>query len=169
MTARDLLARTDRLIWQHAHRWAAACRSDAEEVAQQFRLAVLEKFPTYDPARGAPTTWVSRVCETTALNAIRSGRVRDRVRVARLDGSTPDRRPTAAPDHAFDRDDVIRRVRAAVAALAARDRELVTRRFGLDGGRPAKLKALRGGLSVQRAQQRVAAALSKLRHDLSGL
>jgi DNA-directed RNA polymerase sigma subunit (sigma70/sigma32) len=53
-------------------------------------------------------------------------------------------------------------VRRAVGLLSPARQELLTRRFGLDGGRPATLEALAAGKTKEAARQRVKKSLRYL-------
>jgi DNA-directed RNA polymerase specialized sigma24 family protein len=163
-----ILGRTDRLVWMLARKWAWRCDAEPGDVAQAFRLLVLEKGGAYDPAAGAVTTWVWRVCEAAGANMAKAARVRRRVAAdAAAVARAADPRADAAPDHGLLAAELSRRLGEAVAALPGPDREFVTRRYGLDGGRPLRLRELKGERSVQLAHLRNAGILEKLRAVLS--
>ena len=69
-----------------------------------------------------------------------------------------------SPDEEAFRDDVIRRVQEALTAVPLREREILSRRFGLDGGEEQTLEEVgdRMGVTRERVRQLEARALRRL-------
>jgi len=80
-----------------------------------------------------------------------------------------DSRDRGPPDSAIRRD-LARRIRGHLAGLEARDRRILTLRFGLGSDRPMPLRAVGKllGLSPERVRQLELAALCDLRGRLRG-
>jgi DNA-directed RNA polymerase specialized sigma24 family protein len=87
---------------------------------------------------------------------------------ARRPAALTDSDPDPDPADEIERADLLRRVRDAVAALPAAEREVVTRRFGLDGSEPARrLADLIGNCSRETARLRLPRATDRLRWELA--
>jgi RNA polymerase sigma-70 factor (ECF subfamily) len=130
-------------------------RSAAEDVtAQAFERAVRHR-ECFDARRGTPRAWLFGIARHAALDELRRRR-----RGAELASDLPD---TAAADPADAADGALRRaaVRAALARLSPREREIVALKFqaGLDN---AELAAVLG-VSVSNAGTLLHRAMSKLR------
>ena len=129
--------------------------SAAEEVtAQAFERAV-RRQRTFDPHRGTPRAWLFGIARHAALDELRRRR-----RGAGLAGEPAD--PEFADPHDAA-EGALRReaVRAALEALAPREREIVALKFqaGLDN---AELAAVLG-VSVSNAGTLLHRAMTKLR------
>jgi RNA polymerase sigma-70 factor (ECF subfamily) len=98
-------------------------RSAAEEVTAQAFERAYRKRSTYRPARGSAEAWLFGIARHAALDELR--RLKRR---ATLEGDPEDVHGPTPEDHA---DAVVRRetVRAALAALEPRDRDLVALKF----------------------------------------
>ena len=59
---------------------------DAEDVAQEITLHVLERLHTYDPTRGAVSTWITQIARTTASRIRRAQLARKREAVVHHGG-----------------------------------------------------------------------------------
>jgi len=130
-------------------------RSAAEDVtASAFERAFL-KQGTYKPARGTERAWLFGIARNLALDELRRRR-----RSAALAAEPADLEAVPAEDAA---DAALRRaaLRAAVAGLSPRDRELIALKFhaGLDN---AELAAVLG-VSVSNAGTLLHRAVQKLR------
>jgi RNA polymerase sigma-70 factor, ECF subfamily len=105
-------------------------RSAAEEVTAQAFERAFRKRSTYRPGRGSAEAWLFGIARHAALDELR--RLRRR---ATLEGDPEDVHGTPPEDHA---DAVVRRetVRAAIAELEPRERDLVALKFtgGLSNG-----------------------------------
>ena len=124
-------------------------RSAAEEVTAAAFERALRRAHTFDARRGSHRAWLFGIVRNAALDELRR-----RKRIAAL------------PDHASapeDPDETARRitVRAALAELDPRDRELVALRFhgGLDHNEIAGVL----GISPTNASTRLHRALTRLR------
>jgi RNA polymerase sigma-70 factor, ECF subfamily len=130
-------------------------RAAAEDVtAQAFERAVRRRR-TFDARKGTPRAWLFGIARNAALDELRR-----RKRSATLAADPAD--PAApAPDDEADR--ALRRaaVRTALAALPARDREIVALKFhgGLDNAELARVL----GVSVSNAGTQLHRAMTKLR------
>jgi len=124
-------------------------RSAAEEVTAAAFERALRRAHTFDARRGSHRAWLFGIVRNAALDELRR-----RKRIAAL----PD--AVRAPD---DPDETARRitVRAALAELDPRDRELVALRFhgGLDHNEIAGVL----GISPTNASTRLHRALTRLR------
>jgi RNA polymerase sigma-70 factor, ECF subfamily len=125
-------------------------RSAAEDVTASAFERAYRRQRTYKAARGSERAWLFGIARNAALDELRR-----RKRVAPLASE-----PEAAPE---DDADPIRRatVRAALAGLDARDRELVALKFfaGLDNAEIAAVL----GISASNAGTRVHRAVHRLR------
>ncbi len=125
-------------------------RAAAEDVVAAAFERAYRKQGSYDPRRGSQRQWLFGIARNSALDELRR-----RKRVTSLAAE-----PEAEPDDATD---PVRRatVRAALAALDARDRELVALKFfaGLDNAEIAALL----GISASNAGTRVHRAVHRLR------
>jgi RNA polymerase sigma-70 factor, ECF subfamily len=129
--------------------------SAAEDVTAQTFERAIRRRGTFDPRRGTPRAWVFGIARHAALDELRRRR-----RGAALAGEPPD---PAAVDPEDAADGAVRReaVRAALAGLAPREREIVALKFqgGLDN---AELAAVLG-VSVSNAGTQLHRAMTKLR------
>ncbi len=129
-------------------------RAAAEDVVAQAYERAYRKRRTYDPARGSERAWLFGIARNAALDELRRRR-----RVVPLvhDEGLP------APDE--DRD-TRATVRAAVAALPPRDRELVALKYhaGLANAEIARVL----GLSESNVGTRLHRAMERLREACDG-
>jgi RNA polymerase sigma-70 factor, ECF subfamily len=130
-------------------------RAAAEDVTAQAFERAYRKRRSYRPARGSARAWLFGIARNAALDELRRRR-----RTATLAADPGDRDAPAPEDEA---DDALRRaaVRAALARLEARDRELIALKFhaGLDNAELAGVL----GCSVSNAGTRLHRAMEKLR------
>lgn len=127
-------------------------RSAAEEVTAAAFERALRRAHTFDARRGSHRAWLFGIVRNAALDELRR-----RKRIAALPEETG---PPAPPD---DPDETARRmtVRAALAQLDARDRELVALRFHGDLDHSEIAAVL--GISPSNASTRLHRALTRLR------
>ena len=127
-------------------------RSAAEEVTAAAFERALRRAHTFDARRGSHRAWLFGIVRNAALDELRR-----RKRIAALPAEIA---PPTPPD---DPDETARRitVRAALAQLDPRDRELVALRFhgGLDHNEIAGVL----GISPTNASTRLHRALTRLR------
>src|SRR4051794_5984778 len=113
-------------------------RSAAEEVTAQAFERAYRKRGTYRPGRGSAEAWLFGIARHAALDELR--RLKRR---APLEADPEDLNALAPEDHA---DGVVRRetVRAALATLEPRDRDLVALKFqaGLSNSEIARVLAM---------------------------
>jgi RNA polymerase sigma-70 factor, ECF subfamily len=130
-------------------------RSAAEDVTAQAFERAFRKARRYDPDKGGPRAWLFGIARNAALDEIRK-----RKRRARLE-SEPDDVWSPGPDEQAEL--VMRRaeVRAALASLDPRDRDLVLLKFagGLSNGEIARVLAI----SESNVGSRLHRAVEKLR------
>jgi RNA polymerase sigma factor (sigma-70 family) len=128
-------------------------RSAAEDVTSLTFERALRKRKSFDPRRGSERAWLFGIARNAALDELR-----------RLKRSAPLMTEPAAPDEELER--TLRRaaVRTALAALPARDHELIALKFhaGLDNAEIADVL----GVSVSNAGTRLHRVLTKLREIL---
>jgi RNA polymerase sigma factor (sigma-70 family) len=128
-------------------------RSAAEDVTALAFERAFRKRKSFDSRRGSERAWLFGIARNAALDELR-----------RLRRTAPLAAEPAAPDEELER--TLRRaaVRTALAALPARDRELIGLKFhaGLDNAELAELL----GVSVTNAGTRLHRALTKLREIL---
>ncbi len=127
-------------------------RSAAEDVVAASFERAFRRLGSYDPRRGSARGWLFGIARHAALDELRRRR-----RVATL-AAEP-----GAPEPEGGGDDPVRRatVRAALAGLEARDRELVALKFfaGLDNAEIAAVL----GISPSNAGTRLHRAVHRLR------
>jgi RNA polymerase sigma-70 factor, ECF subfamily len=110
-------------------------RAAAEDVTAQAFERAYRKRRSYRAGRGSMDAWVFGIARNAALDELRR-----RKRRAKLEGDPEDVHATAPEDHA---DLALRRetVRAALASLDGRDRDLIALKFagGLSNGEIARV------------------------------
>jgi RNA polymerase sigma-70 factor (ECF subfamily) len=126
-------------------------RAAAEDVVASAFERAYRKRHTYDPRRGSERAWVFGIARNAALDELRR-----RGRVVPLRAEVAEDVPAPGVDA-----DVRATVRAAVARLEPRDRELVALRFHA-GLTTAELAAVLG-VSESNAGTRLHRAMTKLR------
>lgn len=110
-------------------------RAAAEEVTAQAFERAFRRRSTYRPRRGTPRAWLFGIARNAALDELRRRR-----RVSALGDEPPDPEAPAPEDQA---EESLRRaaVRAALAGLSPRDREVLALKFhaGLSNGELARV------------------------------
>jgi RNA polymerase sigma-70 factor (ECF subfamily) len=149
---RDPLARPEELI-RRVYAYVAYVIGDgpdAEDITSETFVRATRYRKSYDPSKGSPATWLVGIARRC---------IADRPRVPE---------PTDDIDHGFvedtSRDDVLA-VRAAVARLPERDRELVALRYGAD--LTARQIAEELGLQTNAVEVALHRLHAKLRVDLA--
>jgi RNA polymerase sigma factor (sigma-70 family) len=129
-------------------------RSAAEEVTAQAFERAYRKRSTYRPGRGSAEAWLFGIARHAALDELR--RLKRR---ATLEGDPEDIHGTSPEDHA---EAVVRRetVRAALASLEPRDRDLVALKFhaelsNAEIGRVLGMTESNVGTKLHRVMQRL--------------
>ena len=135
-------------------------RAAAEDVTAQTFERAYRKQAGFDARRGSRRAWLFGIARNAALDELRA-----RKRTAALHGDPEDVGPPGGPDAADDdaEEAALRRatVRAALAGLDPRDRELIALKFHADLGNAEIAKVL--GISVANAGTRVHRAVTRLR------
>jgi RNA polymerase sigma factor (sigma-70 family) len=128
-------------------------RGAAEDVTALAFERAFRRRRSYDAGRGTPRAWLFGIARNAALDELRRQK-----RTAALAAEPPAQEDEL--DHALRR----AAVRTALAALPARDRELIALKFhaGLDNGELATVL----GVSHSNAGTRLHRALTKLREAL---
>lgn len=134
-------------------------RASAEDVTALTFERAYRRQGSFDPARGTQRAWLFGIARNAALDELRSRR---RTTALLADPEDPTAAAhAAAADH--DDDAAVRRatVRAALARLHPRERELIALKFhaGLSNGEIAKVL----GISTANAGTRVHRAVTRLR------
>ena len=132
-------------------------RGAAEDVTAAAFERAFRKRASFDSRRGGERAWLFAIARNAALDELRRRRRSDRL-------PRDPAGPAAGPDEQADR--ALRRaaVRAALAELPARERELIALKFHAGLGN-AELAAVLG-VSVSAAGTRLHRALTKLREIL---
>lgn len=137
-------------------------RGAAEDVTASVFERAYRRRGSYDARRGSERAWIFGIARNAALDELRRRR-----RTAALHADPDDPEAAAAFGSPGDAEDADRRatVRAALAALEPRDRELVALKFhaGLSNGEIAALL----GISAANAGTRIHRAVTKLREACS--
>ena len=130
-------------------------RGAAEDVTAQAFERAFRKARRYDPDKGGARAWLFGIARNAALDELRR-----RKRTAAL-AADPADAAAAAPEDAAERALERATVRAALAGLPPRERELIALKFhaGLDN---AELAAVLG-VSVSNAGTQLHRAMTKLR------
>ncbi|WP_439625962.1 sigma-70 family RNA polymerase sigma factor [Gemmata sp.] len=173
MTAHEALPRVERLIRWHARRRVGPGRdADADDLAQDATVRLLESFPKFNGNPGLLPQFTSWMCyrasEARTTRHARDAQVAAHLRdLAARDAA----RPGCAADGPDSEDAAAEaaRLRAAVERLPAQQRAAVVRVFGLDGRGPATRKGVAAELGVthQAVSDRVKRAVAALRAMLT--
>lgn len=133
-------------------------RAAAEEVTAQAFERAYRRQRSYDPRRGGERAWLFGIARNAALDELRR-----RSRQAALAADPADLEAAGHEDHA---ESALRRtaLRAALAALAPRDREVIALRFhaGLETAELAEVL----GVSRTNAATLLHRAMTKLREAM---
>jgi RNA polymerase sigma-70 factor (ECF subfamily) len=140
--------------------YRVANREDAEDLTQQTFERALRAWARFDPKRAPLGVWLIAIARNLLIDHYRRGdsalhEPLDEVAEERLGSGLPEPNLGIDPDLA-----------EALAALSARDREIVALRFGADLSGP-EIAAL-SGLSLANVQQILSRSLRRLRAALEG-
>lgn len=158
--SRDFADAYDEQVWKvygfFAYR--VANREDAEDLTQQTFERALRAWSRFDPARAPLGVWLIAIARNLLIDHYRGDdsalhEPLEQVGEERLGSEVPE------PDLGIDPD-----LAEALAALSARDREIVALRFGADLSGP-EIAAL-SGLSLANVQQILSRSLRRLRAAL---
>ena len=149
-----------------AYRWSRS-RAIAEEIVQDVFLAIWRNRAEWTLAPGALQAYLFRATRNRVTNDLRRARVAERFaeRAAHEDFASATARPSATPEEEMRDAELRRSVRAAVAALPERSREvfLLNREQGLTYAEIATLL----GITVKTVEYHMARAFVALRASLA--
>jgi len=130
-------------------------RSAAEDVTALAFERAYRKRSRFSARRGSPEAWVFGIARNAALDELRKRGRRTHLETEPVDAWSPG--PDEQAERAFQREEV----RAALASLDARDRDLVLLKFagGLSNGEIARVL----GISETNVGSRLYRAVEKLR------
>ena len=155
-------------------RWVARkfYARDPDAVESAALLGVVKAARRYDPARGAFSSLAVLACRHEAFREVLRQRKHDdretSLFVQGEDGDELERSDLPHVDPTAEGDTRANELRVALAGLEAREREILVRRFGLDGPEETLEEiGARLGLSRARVGQLCGRALGKLRRVLS--
>ena len=131
---------------------------DAQDVVGRVFLKVQEKWDTYDPNRGAVSTWLYAITQNEVRGVLRR-RARARETDFQAWDSLPD--PGAAPEETLLTEERVEGLAAALERLPERERDILLLRFY--SGLPSKEVAARMGLTDANVRYVQSKALQKLR------
>jgi RNA polymerase sigma-70 factor, ECF subfamily len=165
----ELYDRHSRLVFSILRRMLRS-PADAEDVLQETFVRVWSRADTYDPALGAPATWLTRIARNRAVDRLRAQRTR-----AAVDAPVPDRAdaveiqtPAAhvSPRPAVESQDVAvtAALRSAVARLPETQRVLIEAAY-FEGYTHHEL-ASRFDLPLGTVKTRIRSGLTALRGHL---
>jgi RNA polymerase sigma-70 factor, ECF subfamily len=143
--------------------------SDAEEVLQETFVRVWSRAETYDPLRGSPATWVTRIARNGAIDRVRARRVRAHVAVdpTPADGGAPGPLEPATretPETLLQGRTAAGAVRMALATLTPAQRTLIEAAF-FEGCTHSEL-ATRFGVPLGTVKTRIRTGLATMRGRL---
>jgi RNA polymerase sigma-70 factor (ECF subfamily) len=140
-------------------------REDAEEVLQEVFVRVWTRAETYDERLGCPAAWLTRMARNRAIDRLRARRTR-----ALVDAPVPaDARamdsatgaPPPTPERVAADTERAQRIRVALGALPAEQRELIEASF-FEGYTHAELAA-RFGLPLGTVKTRIRGGMAAMR------
>ncbi len=133
----------------------------AEDATSETFLKAVQAADRYDPARGSLRTWLLTIARNTLHDHLRRTRVRNHVPLAATRDLACD---APSPEERLLWEEEVGRLLAAVAALPARDREVIGLRYGsgLDGSEVAEVLGIREAA----VRTRLWRALARLRDAL---
>ncbi len=132
----------------------------AEEAAQEVMIALWRRAETFDPRKAAPATWIFTIARNKRVDLLRR-------EIRRLpDPADPLLlpEPVAGPDRDLGAAERDARVRRAIGALGAEQREVVRMAFFSEMSHSEIAEAL--GLPLGTVKSRLRLAFQRLRSDL---
>lgn len=103
--------------------------AEAEDVAQEVFLRAWRKAETYDPGKGAVSSWLYRIAVNLCIDHNRRGRFRQFVGIDAVAEPEDD---APGPEHELTARQRLQRVRAYIQALPARQAQAILLRAGGD-------------------------------------
>ncbi len=151
-----------RMVYNYA-RFHLASPDAAEDVTAETFLKVFRAAERYDAGRGSPRIWILRIARNTLRDHLRRARLRSYVPIGAMRDLVWE---APSPEERLIREEQVARLLAAVAELPARDREIVSLRYGseLDTAQVAAIL----GLRESAVRTRLWRALARLRSLLDG-
>jgi RNA polymerase sigma-70 factor (ECF subfamily) len=132
---------------------------EAEDVTADIFSRAWARRRSYDPAKGAPSTWLWAIARNAVTDRLR----RRRPVVIPL---SPEAGDSSNPLSELTREEELRQVRAALLHLPPLDQEIIALRFG--AGHTNRTIAALTDLSEANVAQRLRRALRKMRRNLQG-
>jgi RNA polymerase sigma-70 factor (ECF subfamily) len=133
---------------------------EAEDVTADIFARAWSRRQSYDPDKGAPSTWLWAIARNLVTDRLRRRRL---VQVELTDELPSDDEPSAE----VSRQEEWAQVWGAMTRLPAVDQEIIALRFG--AGHTNRTIATLVGLSEANVSQRLRRALHKMREDLQGV
>lgn len=131
----------------------------AEDVLSQVFMRVHEKWDTYDPGRGAVSTWLYAITQNEVRGVLR--RRARRWEADDFEGWDSLATPSPAPEETLLSEARVEALSSALETLPERERDILLLRFY--SGLPSKEVAARMGLSDANVRYLQSKALKKLR------
>ncbi len=139
----------------------SADEGEAEETLQDVYLTLWKRPGSYDPARGAPMTWLIAVARNRSLDRVRARRHRRHETLDVVD-ETPDPSPDAVAVLVADEDS--RRLQAGLDRLDPRTAAAI--RTAFEEGVSYEALAVRAGVPVGTMKSWIRRGLLRLREGL---
>jgi RNA polymerase sigma-70 factor, ECF subfamily len=144
--------------------------SEAEEVLQETFVRVWSRADTYDPLRGSPAAWLTRIARNLSVDRLRARRARAHIAVepairAGDDARSPIEPVTRdTPETALEGHATAGAVRTALAILTPEQRALIEAAF-FEGYTHSEL-ATRFGMPLGTVKTRIRSGLAAMRDRL---
>ncbi len=132
----------------------------AEELMQEVMVTVWRRSDSFDPAKANASTWLFTIARNKRIDQLR----RERRPELEPDDPALVPEPTQPADRAVETAQDAERLRGAIAALPAEQRDLVLRAFYDD--KPHSLIAAESKLPLGTVKSRLRLALARLRREV---
>ncbi len=134
----------------------------AEDVTADTFLKAFRAADRYDEAKGSPRTWLFRIAQNTVRDHQRRTRLRHHVTIGSMRDLAVD---APSPEERLLWEEQVAQLLAAVAELGAKDREIISLRYGsgLETAEVAEVLGVRDAV----VRTRVWRALERLRSILA--